>query len=139
MVSKVAPPQVSTAQKPTSSISSATGNHVFGAAAGGKQALVAVAQAQVHRPSPDFPPSAGHIVVHVGHLDLIVVTHCMGLLLKKWMFNGSLGADFIPALAESVEGFHLHQVAHLHHACRRTGPTGCPGQSGGAGAAWGAA
>jgi hypothetical protein len=36
-----------------------------------------------------------HIVIHVGHLDLIVVTHCMGLLLKKWMFNGSLGADFL--------------------------------------------
>jgi hypothetical protein len=70
-------------------------DHVFGAAAGGKQALVAVAQAQIHYFHRIFRLRPVHIVIHVGHLDLIVVTHCMGLLLKKWMFNGSLGADFL--------------------------------------------
>jgi hypothetical protein len=48
MVSKVAPPQVSTAQKPDLVHQFGHRDHVLGAAAGGKQALVAVAQAQIH-------------------------------------------------------------------------------------------
>ena len=91
-------------------------DHVLGAPAGGEQALVAVAQAQIHDLHRVFRLGPLHIVVHLGHFDLIVVTHRMGLLLKNWMFNGSLDVVSSPILAESVEGFHLHEASHLHHA-----------------------
>ena len=91
-------------------------DHVLGAPAGGKQALVTVTQAQIHDLHRVFRLGPLHIVVHLGHFDLIVITHRMGLLLKNWMFNGWLDLILSPILAESVEGFHLHEVAHLHHA-----------------------
>jgi hypothetical protein len=58
------------------------GDHVLGAAAGGEQALVAVAEAQIHDLHRIFRFRPVNIVIHAGHLDLIVITHCMGLLLK---------------------------------------------------------
>ncbi|VTR68666.1 hypothetical protein DESC_720044 [Desulfosarcina cetonica] len=56
------------------------GDHVLGAPAGGKEALVAVAEAQIHDLHRVFRRRPVHIVVHCGHFDLIVITHRMGLL-----------------------------------------------------------